>query len=587
MSSDYRLLKKKTKKGSVLEALRTFSPYLKKERLKIVVAVIVVLVNALANVIAPYLLGVAVDQYIVESDREGLIGAVLLLIAVYVVGFAANYFTIILMGRIGQRVLYKLRSVIFNQIQALPLAFFRQNRSGDLISRINEDTEKVNALFSETLVRMAANIFTVIGIGVFILTLNWKLGLATLAVSFVALFITRLVSPMTQRINKQSLDAKGEYSAEVQENLSNFKAIIALNRRDYFISQLDVVNDKAFQLLFKARLLNTFTIPLFNYAGHIAQLIILVFGVTLIASGELTIGLLISFLAYADTFFSPLRILASLWVSVQSALAAWRRIGEILSLESDIQTQKEFRSDHDGGSILEFRYVGFAYEDGVEVLRDVNFTVQPGNSVAIIGPTGGGKSTIARLAMRLYDVTSGTIFLDGKNIKSYSPSEVADLSGYILQEPILFSGTVGENVVYGHPDFLSYDKKKLAQILKDEGVDDLLESFKDGLDYEIDPGNEEVSIGQKQIIAFLRSFLRKPKLLILDEATANIDTVTESKIEKILDKLPKDTARIIIAHRLNTIKAADDIIFVSNGTVKQAMSFDEALELIESTKRNT
>jgi ATP-binding cassette subfamily B protein len=589
MSVNYQLLqkKKKQKKGNMRDAIRSFSPYIKHERAKIIIALIVVLINSAGNIVAPYLLAIAVDGYIAEKDPEGLLKVVGVLILIYLVVSVTNYFNIILMGQIGQRVLYKLRSVIFNQIQALPLAFFRQNRSGDLISRINEDTEKVNSLFSETLVRMVANIFTVVGIGIFILVLNWKLGLATLVVSFVALFITRLLTPLTQKVNKQSLDAKGEYSAEVQENLANFKAIIALNRRDYFITQLDAVIDKAYKLLFKARVLNTMTIPLFNLAGNAAQLVILVYGVYLISEGSLTVGLLISFLAYANRFFEPLRILASLWVSIQSALAAWRRIGEILAMESNIAPEKNLRSDTDGGSVLEFRDVSFAYEDGVEVLHHVNFTVPTSKTVAIIGPTGGGKSTIARLAMRLYDVTEGQVFLDGRNIKSYTPGEIADITGYILQEPILFSGTLGENMVYGHPDFVNYDKEKLATVLKKQGLDDLLESFTDGIDFQVDPGNEEMSVGQKQLIAFIRALLREPKLLILDEATANIDTVTEEKIETILQKLPKETSRIVIAHRLNTIRAADDIVFVSNGEAKKAVSFDEAIGMIEHTKRNT
>lgn len=590
MSTDYRLIKKgkDLNKPSVVDGLKSFYPYVKKDQSKLLFGLIIVLVNSAANVAAPYILGVAVDEYIVEKNAQGLLVAVLGLVFVYLVSFITNYYTIILMGRIGQRVLYRLRAVIFKKLQSLPVAFFRQNRSGDLISRINEDTEKVNLLFSQTLVRMAANLFSVIGIGIFIVVLNPKLGFATLGVSFVALFIVRMLTPLTQSANKKSLDAKGEYSAEVQENLSNFKAIIALNRRDYFISQLKAVNDIAFRAVVKANVLNTLTIPLFNFAGHITQVIVLVFGVSLILSGEVTIGLLISFLAYANRFFDPLRIMASLWISVQSALAAWRRIKEILSKESDLVCAKELRKDysHDD-TILRFEDVGFAYEDGVEVLRNVSFSVAKGETVAIIGPTGGGKSTIARLAMRLYDPTSGKVYIDGSNAAGYTCGEIADLSSFILQEPILFSGTVGENIAYGNEEFFEYDEQRLAKSLDEAGLLELIDSFPDGLSGVLDPGNEEVSLGQKQLIAFMRSLLRKPKLLILDEATANVDTVTEGKLEKILAKLPKDTSRIVIAHRLNTIKSADEIVFVSNGEAKKAVSFDEALSMISEVKRAT
>lgn len=583
-------LKKKKKAGNkgIIEGIRSFAPYVKNEQSKILIALFVVLINSLANVVAPYILGVAVDQYIIESDRSGLLLAVGGLIFVYVISFASNYYTIILMGKIGQRILYKMRSVVFSKIQSLPLAFFRQNRSGDLISRINDDTEKVNLLFSQTLVRMTANVFTVVGIGIFIVVLNPKLGVATLLVSFVALFITRLITPLTGRANKESLDVKGEYSAEVQENLSNFKAIIALNRRDYFIGQLNKVNQRAFKAFTKASILNSFAIPLFNFAGHIAQIVILIYGVSLISGGELSIGLLISFIAYSNRFFEPLRLLASMWVSIQSALAGWRRIAEILSLESNLVCEKELKKEKGvESSILEFRDVSFSYEDGIEVLRNINLVVEPSKTIAIIGPTGGGKSTIARLAMRLYDPTSGAVFINGKNARSFSCGEVADFTGFILQEPILFSGTVGENIVYNHPDFKEYNEKKLLSYLEDFGLSDLISSFKDGIGTKLDPGNEEISLGQKQLIAFMRSLLRKPKLLILDEATANVDTITEERLEKILQKLPKETAQIVIAHRLNTIKAADEIIFVSNGEAKKAVSFDDALSLIDTAKRGT
>jgi ATP-binding cassette subfamily B protein len=329
-------------------------------------------------------------------------------------------------------------------------------------------------------------------------------------------------------------------------------------------------------------------VPVFTLFSNIAQLIVLAFGIYLISIGNFTIGLLISFIAYVQYFYQPLRQLATLWASFQTAMAAWDRISIILNLETNL-TQKTATSIEPipNAPLLIFRNVSFQYPDGKKVLHDINFELEEGKTVAFVGPTGGGKTTTASLISRLYDPTDGEVFLNGKDLRTYSPEELSKKIGFILQEPFLFNGTVRDNILYGNEAYKILDKEQLNKQLEEEGLINLVNRFETGLDTKIVAGGDSMSLGEKQLIAFIRAVLRKPDLLILDEATANIDTITEKLLEEILEKLPASTAKVIIAHRLNTIENADEIFFVNSGEVTAAGNFENALELLLEGKRES
>jgi ATP-binding cassette subfamily B protein len=306
-------------------------------------------------------------------------------------------------------------------------------------------------------------------------------------------------------------------------------------------------------------------------------------GIWLIIKGYFSVGLLISFIAYISSFYNPLRQMAALWANFQMALAAWDRISYLLSFENNLTIV-----DDAGGmtstSCIHFGDVSFRYPAGKEVLHRVSFDLQRGRTYAFVGPTGGGKTTTASLIARLYDATKGTILLDGRDIRSYTPCERASKIGFILQEPLLFSGTVRDNILYGNPECSGLTNGQLEKALGDAQLISLLQRFDNGLETPIRVTGDGISLGQKQIIAFMRAILRKPELLILDEATANIDTVTEQQLEVILANLPASTTRVIIAHRLNTIENADEIFFVNSGKIVAAGSFTEALALLMQGK---
>lgn len=572
----YILTEKKQRKTN----LKNFFPFIKGEIGKMIFIFFIILVNSAANVLAPFMLGLTIDQAITRQDYSGLVNMCLLLFLIYAVGLVTNYLQVKLMGTLSQHVLLRLRQGLFEKIQELPMAFFISNKTGDLISRINSDTDKLNQFFSESLIRFAGNIFTIIGIAVFIFFLNVQLTLIALSMSMVLFIITTLISPWIKKQNSKSLQTLGQLSGDIQENLNNFRVLAAFNQGHYFLEKFSDFNQKNFQAAKKASISNNILMPLYDLSSNVALALVVLFGIKLIQEGALTVGLLVTYISYTNHFYHPLRILASLWSTIQVSLAAWGRVDQILHLKSNLKVEKH-DTKASSNYLLEFKKVDFGYHADHKILKDIDLHFEKGKTYALIGPTGGGKSTLASLMARLYDPTDGHISLNGKNLKSYSPEELSKSIGFILQEPFIFSGTLLENIIYGNKELESYGHKELLQKLKTLGLDQILSSFKEGLETKISSHEGGLSLGQKQLIAFLRIILRQPELLIMDEATANIDTVTEKNLEKIVNNLPLTTTKVIIAHRLNTIKKADEIIFISEGKTQKAMSFDKAMEMIQ------
>lgn len=572
-------IKKTKKKRGVVSSLRKLMEIISSEQRKLTIAFVAIALNVGLSLLGPYLLGYTIDTHVQTKNYEGVLIFAGILLIIYIAAYLLNYIQIRMMGGIGQRLLFRLRNDVFEKLQELPLDFFNQNKAGDLISRINNDTDMLSEFFSHSLMQFIRNIIMMTGAGLFLLLINLPLGLATLSPTVILLVFTIAISPWIRRKNKATLKSIGNLSAEIQESLANFKVIVAFDRRDYFRKHLENANRENYKKSIYAGVANSLLSPIYTFASNIGQLIVLTLGIWLITQGRFSIGLLISFIAYVSNFYNPLRQIARLWANFQLTLAAWDRISQLLSLKSNlpvIEGSKEIKSN----SFIHFKDVSFAYPNGEKVLKNVSFELQRGKTYAFVGPTGGGKTTTASLISRLYDVTKGAVLIDGKDIKSYTACERASKIGFILQDPILFTGTVRENILYGNKECGALTNEELEKALEDAQLLSLLKSFDQGLDTFIIMGGDSISLGQKQIIAFMRAILRKPELLILDEATANIDTVTEQKLDQILTNLPKSTTKVIIAHRLNTIENADEIFFVNSQKIIAAGSFDEALNLL-------
>ncbi|WP_214071168.1 ABC transporter ATP-binding protein [Mucilaginibacter sp. dw_454] len=583
MNYNLNKLTGQAEKSSNLSALKKLLQLISHERPTLMLATVIILINSTLNLLGPLIIGRTIDHYVMPKHYQGVIYWASVLLCMYLVALLTSYLQTKMMGGVGQRMLFTLRNAIFNKLQLLPVDFFNQNKAGDLISRVNNDTDKLNQFFSQSLVQFIGSIATMTGAGVFLLLIHIQLGLAAIAPMGLILIFTMLVSPWVKRTNAKSLKSVGGMSAEIQESLNNFKVIIAFNRRDYFRQRFDTANQDNYKTAISAGLANNIFMPVYSLGASMAQLIVLVYGVYLIGN-DFSVGLLIAYLSYVTLFYNPLRQLAALWANFQTAMAAWDRISQILGLDSNLVNIEDNHAG-DAETLLEFKNVHFGYADDNEILHNVSFKMERGKTYALVGPTGGGKTTTASLIARLYDPNRGEVLLNGKDIRSYDAMERSKKIGFILQEPFLFTGTVRENILYGNEAYKEYTNEQMKQVIHDANLGTLLAIFENGLDTPVTSGGDSISLGQKQLIAFMRAVLRNPELLILDEATANIDTITEKLLGDILNKLPETTTRVIIAHRLNTIENADEIYFVNSGEVSRAGSLNDAMDMLLKGKR--
>ena len=598
-------------KSRIWPALTRLIGLLPEQRGKLIGALLTMVLYSFLSMLPPALIGFAINHLVGAQTHAG--GAIPVnngwlgqlfpgtgyplvlrisawLLVIYVVNLGAVYVRTILMGGFGQHLLYTLRNAIFNKLQELPVAFFAQNKAGDLISRINNDTDKVNQFFSQSLMQFVSSIFIIVGAGIALVYFNWRLGLTVLAPAVFMWLFNKLMSSYVKKKNAESAKATGGLSAEIQESLNNFKVVLAFNRRDYFRKRFEAANQTNYSTSVGAGIANSVFTPVYAFLASMGQLVVLLYGIELIRQGLFTPGFLIAYFMYTSSFYDPLRQLAALWAGFQVAIASWDRISHLLELETDLVTVGGLTAvpggaSNGGPALIEFRDVSFAYPNGKDVLRHNSFRLEKGKTYALVGPTGGGKTTTASLLARLYDPKEGAVLLDGKDIRGFSAQERARKIGFILQDPILFTGTIRENILYGNEVYKDYTNEQLTQVLRDSGLEALLTRFDQGLDTQVTLAGGGISLGQKQLIAFIRAVLRNPELLILDEATANIDTVTEKMLEDILRKLPSTTTRVIIAHRLNTIENADEIFFVNGGDILRAGSLEQAVDLLLQGKR--
>jgi ATP-binding cassette, subfamily B, bacterial len=570
-------------KRSLRESGKKFMPLFASEKRPFIGALIALVLSSLATLVAPLLIVRIIDTDLRLKNAHGLWMGSLAVLGIYVTGCIASYVQVITMGGVGRRVLFHLRNALFLKLQDLPVAFFNENKAGDLISRLNNDTDKLNQFVSQAFMQFVGSSFLITGAAIFLVSMNFKLGFAALLPAIGVLVFTRGTSAFIQRKNLGSLQSLGGMSSEVQESLNNFKVIVAFNRLDYFRWKFNSANEKNFKASVSAGYANNVFMPLYGLSHQLAQLLVVGYGIYLIEHGQATVGLLIGFLFYVNNLYGPMRQLAVVWSSFQLAVAGLDRISEVLALESNLPVMAAKAPERD--SVLSFQGVWFAYPDGKEVLRDISFEMERGKAYALVGPTGGGKTTTANLMARLYDPTQGSVLLDGRDIRSYTPEERAQKIGFILQDPFLFGGTVRDNIVYGNEPYKDHSSKQLAEVLEEANLSTLISRFSDGLDTAVTTSGNSISLGQKQLIAFMRAALRRPELLILDEATANIDTVTEELLEEILNKLPDTTTRVIIAHRLNTIDNVDQIFFVNSGEITLAGSMEHAVDMLLHEKR--
>ena len=542
---------------------------------QLVLALVLVVLGAGAQAGGPYPIGHAIDRFILEGDVNGLLWTMLLLLGVYLVGTFASRGQILQVGSVGQSVLATLRERIFERLQRLPLGFFDKRPVGDLMSRVTNDVDTLNQLLSQGLTQLLGSFFSLIGVVVAMLVLDWRLASVCFTIIPAMLLTNVYFARRARRAFRTTRETVGDVTAGLQEEIVGVREAQAFNRTEANIERFRERNAANREANVQAVGITSAFAPAIDVLSTLSTTVVIGYGGYLVVTGTLTVGLLAAFLIYVQQFFRPIQLASQVYTQAQAALAGAERIHNILDEEPEPPDPPgTFELDSIEGHI-EFENVTFAYEPGRPALRGINLVVESGQTVALVGPTGAGKTTIANLIPRFYDVSAGAVRVDGYDVREVQRRSLRKGIATVLQEPFLFSGTVAENIGYGR---LEASQEEIEAAARAVSAHDFIAALPDGYDTHLGAGGGTLSGGQRQLVSFARAVLADPRILILDEATSNVDTRTEALIQEALSTLLKGRTSVVIAHRLSTIRNADMILVVENGRIAERGTHASLLE---------
>ncbi len=534
------------------------------ERWLVIGGLILVVISAASRGLAPILIGQAIDQFISEGQAEGLGRLIILIALVYVINAVTTRYRISMMAQAGQKVLARLRNLVFEKIHSLSLQYLESSQAGDLISRLINDIDALNSFFAESFSQMIGQIFSLIGITVGMLILNWQLGLAVLVMVPVLIWVTRKFSRWARQAFRQTRETIGDVSAELEEELGGVKVAQAFNRTERNVQRFAQRNAANRDANINANAITSAFSPTMDLLSTLDLAIVAGMGGVMAIRGVISVGTVVAFLQYVQNFFRPIQAVSQLWTVAQSAFAAAERIFGLIDREPLITDSPDavVMPSIDGQVV--FEGVRFAYEGDETVLEGISFEVAPGQTLAVVGPTGAGKTTLVSLIPRFYDVKSGMVEIDGHDVRAVTQESLRRQMGIVTQDPFLFSGPVMENIRYGRLDASDDVVREAARAAN---ADDFIQRLPQGYATDIGERGKLLSQGQRQLIAFARAILANPRILILDEATSSIDTHTEVLIQQALEKLLKGRTSFVIAHRLSTVRNADRILVLDQGRI--------------------
>lgn len=570
--------------------MKTLISYLKPHGLAVIVVFLFAIASTVFNIVSPTILGDATDEVVkglmspAGIDFSALLDILILLIVLYGLSFLFSSIQGYIMAGVSQKVIYELRRAMSEKMDRLPLKYFDSKTHGEIQSRMVNDIETVNQTLSQSLTQIITSVTTIIGILVMMIRINILMTITALLVLPLSMLIIRLIVGKTQGQFKAQQKYLGEVNSHVEEMYTGHTIVKAFNREKQSEEVFDQYNEKLYESAWKSQFLSGLMMPLTTFVGNLAYVAICILGGHLALKGTVTIGNIQAFIQYVRTFNQPIAQVANVVNLLQSTAAAAERIFEFIDEEEEEISSGVSADGHSHDKLplnrenlrgeVRFDHVSFGYDDEL-VIKDFNFTVRPGQRVAIVGPTGAGKTTLVKLLLRFYELNGGHITVDGHDIKEYSRKDLRGMFGMVLQDTWLFSGTVRDNIRYGKMDA---SQQEIEEAAKAAHIHHFVMTQPKGYDMTINEEADNISQGQKQLLTIARAILADTPIMILDEATSSVDTRTEAQIQQAMANLTKDRTSFIIAHRLSTIRDADNILVMNHGDIVEQGTHQELLE---------
>lgn len=569
--------KAKDFKGTLKKFLKIISEY----KILIIIAFLFAIGSTVFAIISPKILGNATTEIyngiIAKINGTGginfnAIKSILICLAIlYIVSALFNYIQNLIMTHVSQRASYKLRKRISHKLNKLPMSYYDKQNTGDILSVITNDIDTLQLNLNQSATQLVSSIVTLVGIFIMMCTINFTLAIITALILPVASIIVMLIVSKSQKHFMNQQNYLGSVDGEVEEIISGHTVIKAFNAEEKSLKDFNRDNEKLCVAGFKAQFLSGLMHPIMNFVANLNYTIIAILGAIFAINGKITIGNIQSFIQYSRNFTNPIAQLAQISSLIQSMIAASERVFNFLEQEEYVD-EGTISCEKVTGNI-EFKHVKFGYNKDKMIIKDFNAQVKSGEKIAIVGPTGAGKTTMVKLLMRFYELNGGEILLDGVNIKNYKRKEYETVFAMVLQDTWLFNGTIKENIIYNKENV---SDEEVINALKTVGVYHFVKSLPGGLNYEIND-SESISAGQKQLLTIARGMIKDAPFLILDEATSSVDTRTEELVQQAMDKLTEGRTSFIIAHRLSTIKNADKILVMKEGNVVEQGTHEELL----------
>ena len=554
----------------VLRLLKYIRPY----RWQMVIAFVAMIVVSVLTLVTPLLVKAVIDGPIAGNDLDGLNQIALVMLAAFAGLLVASMVQSYLLSWVGQRVLADLRMALYQHLQALSLGYHDKNIIGVTISRVISDVAVINELLSQGLIKLAGDMLLLIGIVGVMLSMSLRLALISFSVLPLMVLATAVFARHAKVAFRKTRARIAAVVGDLAENLSGMRVIQAFAQENASQERFNEVNGANRDANIEAVTLSFIFLPTVEFLGMVATGVVLLFGGIAVAEGSLTLGVVVAFLAYVTRFFLPIQELSQLYATMQAAMAGGERVLNLLDTPPDVADAADAEEMPAIIGQVELRDVRFAYRDDVEVLRGVNLVIEPGQTLALVGPTGAGKTSIANLIARFYEVSSGAVLIDDYDVRQVTQQSLRSQMGLVAQDPFLFAGTIADNIRFGNP---SASDAAVEDAARHANIHEFIESLPEGYATEILEDGANLSVGQRQLISIARAVLADPRILIMDEATSSVDMVTEMLIQDALQRLLQDRTAIVIAHRLSTIVNADLICVVEDGRIVERGRHDELL----------